>query len=164
MALARKHASSGVKPLLAHATAIAIAGVGVLLRGRSGAGKSDLALRLMDQGAVLIGDDYVELYARAGRLWASPPRQLAGQLEVRGLGIMEVPFKSHAIGLVADLTTPPRVERMPRPRQVSYLGVFLPAISVAPFQASATAKLRLAARAVKKGWLPAAKDWGFGPP
>jgi serine kinase of HPr protein (carbohydrate metabolism regulator) len=162
--MARKRATNGATPLTAHATAVAIAGVGVLLRGRSGAGKSDLALRLLDQGAVLIGDDYVELTVRAGRLWARPPRQLAGQLEVRGLGIMNLPYKSHPIGLVADLAPPAQIERMPKPRQTAYLGVWLPVITVAPFQASAAAKLRLAARAVKKSRLPAAKDWGFGMP
>ena len=70
-----------------HGTCIAIDGAGVLLRGPSGCGKSDLALRLIDGGAVLVADDRVSLEARAGDLVASAPDALAGLLEVRGVGI-----------------------------------------------------------------------------
>lgn len=143
--------------LLLHASAVAIGGLGVLLRGRSGAGKSDLALRLIDGGAVLIGDDYVELRARGGRLLAAPPRTIAGLLEVRGLGIQRTPCRPGPIGLVVDLVAPGRVERLPKPRQVEFLGVKLPLLRLAPFQASTPAKVRLALAAVR------AAGQGFGP-
>jgi serine kinase of HPr protein (carbohydrate metabolism regulator) len=56
-----------------HATCVAIDGRGILIRGRSGAGKSDLALRLIDRGARLVSDDYTILAASGGRLRAAAP-------------------------------------------------------------------------------------------
>lgn len=75
-----------------HASCVAIAGRGVLLLGPSGAGKSDLALRLMDRGAILVTDDRCDLWREAGETWAAPPENLAGMIEVRGLGILRQPF------------------------------------------------------------------------
>src|SRR5579863_3848988 len=77
---------------------------GVLLLGESGAGKSDLALRLIAEGAQLVADDRVELFARDGVLWAQPPKSLAGLIEVRGVGILSLSFEPEArIGLVVQL-------------------------------------------------------------
>ena len=68
-----------------HATAVAIGGVAVLIEGPSGSGKSDLALRLIDRGAVLISDDQTLLIRAGSRLLARPPQTIAGKLEVRGV-------------------------------------------------------------------------------
>ena len=87
--------------LLAHATTVLVDGTGVLLRGPSGSGKSDLALRLIDGGARLVADDQTALAVENGVLVAHPPRSIAGRLEVRGLGIVTVPWAPSApIGLV----------------------------------------------------------------
>src|SRR5437763_620964 len=72
-------------------TSIAIGGRGVLLRGESGSGKSDLALRLIDRGAVLVSDDYTQVRAEHGRRIASAPGAIAGKSEVRGVGIATFP-------------------------------------------------------------------------
>lgn len=70
-----------------HATTIAIDGAGVLLRGPSASGKSDLALRLIDDGARLVADDRTVLALRDGIVEASAPPSIRGKIEVRGLGI-----------------------------------------------------------------------------
>jgi serine kinase of HPr protein (carbohydrate metabolism regulator) len=130
-----------------HGTAVALGEVGVLLRGASGSGKSDLALRLIDGGARLVADDRTLLRREGGLLLASAPPPIAGRLEVRGIGILAVPsVASCALRLVVDLVAPGAVERLPEPRTARLLGLDLPLISLAPFEASAAAKLRLAAR------------------
>ena len=73
------------------ATCVAINGRAVLIEGAPGSGKSSLALTLIDRGAVLVGDDGVTLEPRGGRLYASPPPNIAGLLEVRNLGLLEFP-------------------------------------------------------------------------
>jgi serine kinase of HPr protein (carbohydrate metabolism regulator) len=130
-----------------HGTAVELAGIGVLLRGASGSGKSDLALRLVDSGARLIADDRTLLRRQGDLLLASAPPTIAGRLEVRGIGIMSVPCVASApLRLVVDLVAPGAVERLPEARFASLLGLDLPLILLAPFEPSAPAKLRLAAR------------------
>ena len=73
------------------ATCVAINGRAVLIEGPPGSGKSSLALALIDRGAVLVGDDGLALEPRDGRLYASPPPNIAGLLEVRNLGLLEFP-------------------------------------------------------------------------
>jgi serine kinase of HPr protein (carbohydrate metabolism regulator) len=105
-----------------HATCVRVArasrmfgapeGAGVLLLGESGAGKSDLALRLIGRGAELVADDRTELYIRRGQLMARAPKTLAGLIEVRGVGIIEiVPAGPTSVSLVVDLSV--SVKRMP---------------------------------------------------
>jgi serine kinase of HPr protein (carbohydrate metabolism regulator) len=131
-----------------HGTTVELAGVGVLLRGPPGSGKSDLALRLIDAGARLVADDRTLLRREGEALIASAPATIAGRLEVRGIGIATVPsVASGVLRLVVDLVAPEAVERLPEPRSVRLLGLDLPLISLSPFEASAPAKLRLAARA-----------------
>ena len=126
-----------------HASAVAIGDKAVLITGASGSGKSDLALRLVDRGAVLIADDYVELVAADGRLLLSPPATIAGRIEVRELGIAALPFRRDvALALVVDLDAP-RV-RLPRPAQRRYMDIAVPAIAIDAFAASAPIKIELA--------------------
>lgn len=138
-----------------HATTVELSGVAVMLRGRSGAGKSDLAIRLIDAGARLVADDQTVLVRRGDALWAMPPASIAGKLEVRGLGIAPVPAVAEApLGLVVDLVAAGDVERLPAPATAAYLGVDLPLIAVDPRAPSAVARLRLAARLAAQGMLP----------
>jgi RNase adaptor protein for sRNA GlmZ degradation len=131
--------------VLHHATCVAVAGRGVLLRGASGAGKSDLALRLLGEGARLVADDVVALAARAGRLIARAAPDLAGKIEVRGLGIVPLAALTEAeIALVVDLVEASAIERLPEPQTETILGIALPRLALAPFAASAPVKLRLA--------------------
>lgn len=134
-----------------HGTAIAFAGRGVLLRGPSGSGKSDLALRLIERGARLVADDRVDLSVRRGRVVAAAPRVLAGLIEARGVGIVSAPRRARAeIVLVVDLTKHARVERMPEAERCVVAGVSLPRVRLAPFEASAPVKIRLALEGLRR--------------
>ncbi|KAA0678926.1 HPr kinase/phosphorylase [Azospirillum brasilense] len=133
--------------------------VGVLLRGPSGSGKSDLALRMIDAGALLVADDRVELRVDRGRLMATAPAALAGLLEVRGVGIMPVPTATEAeVGLVVDLVPRDAVERLPGEEAADLLDRTVPRLALCPFDASTPAKLKLAAGAARAGSLGKVPD------
>lgn len=88
---------------------------GVLLLGDSGAGKSDLALRLIEGGAVLVSDDQTELYAEDACLMARAPERLAGLLEIRGVGILPMPRAESARVALCVMLEPSPVARLPEP-------------------------------------------------
>jgi HPr kinase/phosphorylase len=133
-----------------HGTSVALGGDGVLLRGPSGSGKSDLALRLIDEGARLVADDQTELRLFGGALSMSAPATIAGQIEVRGVGILRVASVASAVlRLVVDLVPGRAVERLPEPGSCTLLGSHVPCIALAAFEASAAAKLRLALRSLQ---------------
>ena len=135
--------------LLVHATAIAIEGGAILLRGPSGSGKSDLALRLIDGGARLVADDQALLRRADNQVFVRAPAEIAGLIEVRGVGILRVDLINEApIALVADLVPSTQIERIPDNRFEEVLGLAIPLITLAPFEASAPAKLRFAWRAL----------------
>jgi HPr kinase/phosphorylase len=137
-----------------HGTAIAIDGSAALITGKSGAGKSDLALRclatapsqLIPVQAHLVADDRVRISTVDGHLRAEAPESIAGKLEVRGMGILDVPFLHAAdIVLIVELVASGAVQRLPDPpprREV--LGHSLPLLQLCPFEASAPLKLLLA--------------------
>jgi len=135
-----------------HGTSVALDGEGVLLRGPSGCGKSDLALRLIDEGARLVADDQTELRLEGGDIAMSAPATIAGQIEVRGIGLMRVPYVAAApLRMVIDLVPSAEVERMPEPSACTLLGRSVPRLALAPFETSVAAKLRLALRTVPPG-------------
>ncbi|MGZ5862240.1 MAG: HPr kinase/phosphorylase [Methyloceanibacter sp.] len=139
---------------LIHGTCVALGRSAALLRGASGAGKSDLALRFLalasdgDRAPTLIADDQVWIEeGTAGELLASAPPTLASKIEVRGLGILETPHL--AVGrlvLVVDLVSDAEVPRMPPdpPETVTIAGVALPRLALAAFEPSSPLKLKLA--------------------
>ena len=137
-----------IDTLLVHATAIAIEGDAVLLRGPSGAGKSDLALRLIEGGARLLADDQTLLRRVDNHVLVRAPAAIAGLIEVRGVGVVRVDSLEEApLALVVDLVPSAQVERIPDNRFEVVLGLTIPQMALAPFEVSATAKLRLAWRA-----------------
>jgi serine kinase of HPr protein (carbohydrate metabolism regulator) len=125
---------------------------GVLLRGRSGAGKSDLALRLIEAGARLVADDQTELVRQGKKVIASAPATIAGLIEARGIGIVKLDRDQLVVRapvvLLVDLAMPEHIERLPEPARERLLGVDLPVVALAPFEGSAPAKLRLALRRI----------------
>lgn len=128
-----------------HATAIAIDDQGILLRGPSGSGKSDLALRLIEQGAQLISDDRVELLQKGNALVAFAPQPIEGLLEVRHLGIIKLQhLGATPIKLVVDLTSPEELDRMPKEASAEIDGIDIPLVRLSPFEHSAPAKVSLA--------------------
>jgi serine kinase of HPr protein (carbohydrate metabolism regulator) len=133
-------------------TCIAIDGRGLLLQGDSGSGKSDLALRLIEDGARLVADDYTDVSARDGALLASAPEAIRGLLEVRGLGIVRLDWLAAApIVAAIELVPAAEVPRMPEADTLLLLGIGLPRFRLAAFEASAPAKVRLALRLVTGG-------------
>ena len=140
-----------------HGSCVAFGAMGVLIRGASGAGKSTLALQLIDAAgfglgktllrAQLVADDQLCLQVKAGKLVANPPPALAGLLEIRGLGIMQVKFKkSVTVKLVVDLLPQKSIERLPEPssQQTEIEGVSLPRITIAIGNFAAAPILRAA--------------------
>jgi serine kinase of HPr protein (carbohydrate metabolism regulator) len=127
-----------------HASTVALNGRAVLISGRSGSGKSDLALRLIDRGFTLVSDDQTIVRMDGGRLIASAPRTIAGKLEIRGIGIVEVDQSDDVpVALLVELTSD--LQRMPDDsRSRTILGVALPLIGIDAMAASAAAKVVLA--------------------
>ncbi len=129
-----------------HATSVAIDGQVVLLMGESGSGKSDLALRLIDRGAILVSDDYTELVLRDGRLIAAPPPTIAGQMEVRHLGIIAMPHL-HNLPVALAIRLDDKPERMPdRSQHIPVMGVAIPLLRLDAREASAPIKVEWALR------------------
>ncbi|CAN5308626.1 HPr kinase/phosphatase C-terminal domain-containing protein [soil metagenome] len=126
-----------------HATTVAIGGRGVMIVGPSGAGKSDLALRLIDRGAVLVSDDYTECSVRDGVLIAVAPPTIAGKIEVRGIGIVDMPHACETpVAMVVTLAD--RVDRLPEPVTTHIAGMDLSALALIAFEASAPIKVEIA--------------------
>ncbi|MBK18211.1 MAG: aldolase [Rhodospirillaceae bacterium] len=133
-----KHPSN----VLVHATCVAINGTGILLRGASGSGKSDLALRLIDQGAELVADDQVDVTRNDLALSASAPESLRGKIEVRGCGILEIAYRSVVdLAIVVDLVPRAEVQRLPEPATCQLIGVDLPLYRLHAFDPSSPAKI-----------------------
>jgi len=113
--------------MLLHGSCVAWAGTGILLLGPPGGGKSDLALRLLGRGAVLVADDQVEVSMEGAAMMAAPPASLAGRLEVRGLGLLEgLPWQRAALAVAVQLVVRTDVPRLPEPARWPLLGHSLP--------------------------------------
>ena len=97
--------------LLANVSCVAMRGRGILIMGEPGSGKSSLALALLDRGAELVGDDGVTLEQDGDQIVASPPPNTAGLIEIRNVGLLEVPTATAPIAIVVNLT--PEAERLP---------------------------------------------------
>lgn len=124
---------------------------GVLLTGQSGAGKSDLALRLIGQGWRLVADDYCDVWSSGSRVWATAPERIAGRMEVRGLGIVpSLELRLVRIVLIAACGQSP-VERLPEPETGIVAGLALPRIRIDTRPASAPAMLDAALKVTLGG-------------
>ncbi len=129
-----------------HASCVAIGETAILLSGPSGSGKSDLALRLIDRGARLVSDDYTLLYNDRGKLKGKAPPTISGKIEVRGIGIVDLPPVAEAeILLLFELAG--SIERFPLTDQERIIsGIRIPVIPLNPFEASAPIKVETALR------------------
>lgn len=127
-----------------HASTVALDGRAVLITGPSGSGKSDLALRLLDRGFTLVSDDQTLIRRTGDQLIASAPANIAGKLEIRGLGIVEMDTASDVpVALLVELTSDiPRLPDESRERPI--LGVPLPLVSIDAMTASAASKVAIA--------------------
>ena len=127
-----------------HASTVATDGRAVVILGPSGSGKSDLALRLLDRGFTLVSDDQTVVKKDGERLVASAPPNIAGKLEIRGIGIVEMETVTNIpVALLVELTS--EIQRLPdENRERPLLGVKLPLISIDAMTASAPSKVALA--------------------
>ena len=127
-----------------HATTVALDGRAVVISGPSGAGKSDLALRLLDRGFILVSDDRTIVKREADRLVARAPPNIAGKLEVRGIGIVEMEAASDVpVALLIELASD--IQRLPDDgRERLILGIGVPLVSINAAEASAPSKVALA--------------------
>jgi serine kinase of HPr protein (carbohydrate metabolism regulator) len=127
-----------------HASTVASDGRAVLITGPSGAGKSDLTLRLLDRGFTLVSDDQTIVRREGDRLIASAPPNIAGKLEIRGIGIVDMEMVDDVpVALLVELTS--EIQRLPDDsRERPILGVPLPLISIDAMAASAPSKVALA--------------------
>ncbi len=131
-------------PVLRHATSVVFCGHGLLLMGASGSGKSDMALRLMDAGGSLVSDDYTHITVKNQHLFGSPPDTIKGLIEVRGVGLFNVPYLCSArMDVVVMCDTKEALERIPPVMRCDIEGVSLRQIIFYPFESSAVAKLRM---------------------
>ena len=126
-----------------HASSVAVDGRAVLITGPSGSGKSDLALRLLDRGFSLVSDDQTIVRRTGDRLIATAPPIIAGKLEIRGIGIVDMDAQADVpVALIVELTTD--FARLPddcRERQL--LGVSIPLVTVDAMTASAASKVAI---------------------
>ena len=127
-----------------HASTVASDGRAILISGPSGSGKSDLTLRLLDRGFTLVSDDQTIVRREGDRLIANAPPNIAGKLEIRGIGIVDMETVSDVpIALYVELTS--EIMRLPDDRRERpVLGVNLPLVSVDAMTASAASKVSLA--------------------
>ncbi|MEH6474097.1 MAG: HPr kinase/phosphatase C-terminal domain-containing protein [Sneathiella sp.] len=137
-----------------HASVVSINGKAVLLRGPSGVGKSDLSLRLIEGGAELVSDDYVDLRVKDGRLLAEGPKTILGMMEVRGLGLISMPYIDHAeVHLACDLMPASAIERLPdTPQYLHIEGLDIPLMQLDAMAASAPARIKLALKRMADIW------------
>ena len=130
-----------------HATSVCLKNKGILILGKSGAGKSDLALRLIEeQKAMLVADDITELSVKKGEIYASCPENIRGKIEVRGVGIVQKPYEENIkISLVVELVNDfKKIERLPEPEFWEYEKIKIKQLKLYPFEISACHKVRLA--------------------
>ena len=127
-----------------HASTVAAEGRAVLISGPSGSGKSDLTLRLLDRGFTLVSDDQTIVRREEDRLIASAPPNIAGKLEIRGIGIVDMAhLEDVPVALLVELTSD--IQRLPDDsRERPILGVTLPLVSIDAMAASAASKVALA--------------------
>jgi len=128
-----------------HATTVAIDGMAVLIEGASGSGKSDLALRLIDRGAILVSDDQTLVVRAGATLLARAPTTIAGRIEVRGIGILAMPYVED-VPVALLVRVDGAIERMPERSVRNIAGIDVREVAIAPFEASAPIKVELALR------------------
>jgi HPr kinase/phosphorylase len=127
-----------------YATAVTYCGFGILIRGPSGSGKSDLALRLIDDGAGLVADDQVVIKSVGQELYLSPPESLSGLIEVRGVGVIKIEyFRDIRLCLIVELDPRNEIQRIPKIKEELIKKILVPVINMYAFESSVLAKIKI---------------------
>ena len=133
-----------------HGTCVAIGNEAILFRGPSGSGKSDLALRVINCGGTLVSDDQTIIVRQEDELIMSSPENIRDKIEVRGVGIVNMPAKKEVrLGLVLDMMPSEKIDKIPLPQFCWYLGLQVPVLGLHPFENSAPLKVQLAINSVR---------------
>jgi HPr kinase/phosphorylase len=144
-----------------HGGAVAYAGIGCLILGQSGSGKSRLMAEMIGLGARLIADDQVEIIVQAGMLMGAAPKELMGIMEMRGLGLIRVPdyIPRHVLHVAVEFTDE-EIERIPEPTKTRLLGHDIPVLKVPPTIGAAGLLMYIKAmqegRSLPPDWRPGA--------
>jgi HPr kinase/phosphorylase len=138
-----------------HGTAIAFGDFGVLIQGSPGSGKSSLALQLIDQNGYglgsellrpqLVADDQVTILVSPDRIELSPPKTLAGLIEIRGHGIVKAPYREKAtLKLIVQLQDASQLERLPEEHQRSmeFHSFLIPVLRLAAQDSASPSRVR----------------------
>ena len=129
---------------LFHGTAVSYNGSGILILGPSGSGKSDLALRLINEGADLIADDQVLIKLVGKALQLSAPDSISGLIEVRGVGIIKIkPVCYIPLSLIVEIKSGAQLERIPIMKKDLIENIPIPVIQLDAFEGSAIAKIKI---------------------
>lgn len=117
--------------ILPNASCVSMRGRAILITGDPGSGKSSLAFALLDRGGELVGDDGVTLEIEGDRVLAAPPPNTAGLIEIRNVGLLEVPTTSAPVSIIVHLD--PAAERLPLGAgQALLLGQQIPQVALYP--------------------------------
>jgi len=131
-----------VQKSLIHGTCLQYKNVGLLLQGKSGIGKSDLTLRLIDNGGTLVSDDQVCLSHSNNILYAYPPEEIEGKIEIRGIGIVKMPYlKQTQVDCTIQLDDQQNIERLPFEQTIELCGHKVKQYHIDPKSQSAIAKI-----------------------
>jgi len=118
-------------PILIHGSTIEIKGKAVLISGKSGMGKSSLALQLMDRGGLLVADDQTLISFEEKELVTRAPASIQGMMEVRGIGICTFPFQeSSPLSLCVEICEEKTLERLPERLFIEYYGIQVPLLKL----------------------------------
>ncbi len=133
-----------------HATSIVLEENGIMILGKPGSGKSDLALRLIDNGATLVSDDLTICKKIGENIFLFSTEEIRGLLEVREIGIITVPYVEKVrLKMITELTNNDN-ERLPKPKSVKILGVKIPKLNINGKNPSAVAKVKLKLNEINK--------------
>ena len=114
--------------LIMHATCVDVNGSGVLIVGRSGSGKSSLAINLLALGSTLVADDQCKLVRKNNRFRISKPASLPKSIEIRGVGLVSVPMINEtSLDWIVNMDELEK-ERMPTPRFTEIGGFRVPTV------------------------------------
>jgi len=139
-----------------HGTSFEFAGIGILVMGDSGAGKSDLALQMMDRGAALIADDYTEISAVDDQLHMRAPKTTEGLMEIRGIGLVKIENRvaTSRLGLLVRLIERTEINRFPEHDYKTFMGQNIAYLQLSIAETSCAAKLAMTCRLLAAGTWP----------